>query len=354
VGAGFDTTLNLTGLTGAVTIGNVGAGTLGDDVTINASRAAGATTIGSVSGTGDVTVTAAGSTGISTIGDVTGDNVVASVGSSGVGSTIGTVTAKTSADVTYSVLDTNTKTIEASSTSTALAIKVSGGILGDTLTVTGGAVQTGITMTGDLGAGTDSVALSSTSSTAAQTISLAGLLNYDASTIIAGNGADTISGGAGADVITGGAGADTLTGVAGADVFRFNLGDSPVTAFDTITDLGSTDQIWFGATQIGMNGAVTGTTTAAAISSIGVATFTTMTTAPTTLSAAAAAVNSAIGGSYGNAAVFAFGGSTYMFIDGGSTDSADCVIKLVGVAIPTTALTVGTSGSLTGLSGLGT
>jgi len=353
VAAGFDISINASGTTGAVTIGNVGSGQAGANVTINAAKATGATTIGNVIGTGTVSVLASGSTGASTIGTVGGDVVVASVANTGAGSTIGTVTAKTSADVTYSALETNTKTIAAGAGSTALSIKVAGGILVDTLTVTGVSTQTGITMTGDLGAGTDAVSVTSTASSSAQTVSLSGLVNYDASTIITGAGADTIVGGSGADVITGGRGADTLTGGAGADVFRFNGGESGVLAFDTITDLGSTDQIWFGTAQIAMQSTTAGTTTAAAVSSLGVATFTTMTTAPATLSAAVTAVDLATADSAGKAALFAFGGSTYMFIDSGSTDTNDVVIKLTGVAIPTDALTIGSTGSLTGVYGLG-
>jgi Ca2+-binding RTX toxin-like protein len=336
-----------------VSISNVGSGQAGGNVTINASKSTGATSIGNVIGTGTVSVLASGSTGASTIGTVGGDAVVASVASTGAGSTIGTVTAKTSADVTYSALETNSKTIAAGAGSTALAIKVTGGILVDTLTVTGVSTQTGITLTGDLGAGTDSVSVTSTLSSSAQTVSLAGLLSYDASTIITGAGADTIVGGSGADVITGGTGADSLTGGAGADVFRFDGGSSGVLAFDTITDLGSTDQIWFGGAQVAMQGTVTGTTTIAAVSTLGVATFTTLTTAPATLSAAVTAVDLATADSAGKAAVFAFGGSTYMFIDSGSTDTNDVVIKLTGVAIQTSALTIGTTGSLTGVTGLG-
>jgi hypothetical protein len=78
-----------------------------------------------------------------------------------------------------------------------------------------------------------------------------------------------------------------------------------------------------------------------------------MTTAPTTLSGAATAVDLATADVAGKAVMFTFSGSTYMFIDSGSTDAADVVIKLTGIALPTSALTIGSTGSLTGVYGLG-
>jgi hypothetical protein len=355
VAKGFDINIDVSGTTGTVKFGNVGslASNAPDDISITANKATGAFTVGSVLGTGNVTVKASGSTSASTIGSVGGDVVVVDISSTGTGSDMGTVTAKTSANVTYSAIEQTNETIQAGSGSTALTIAVKTGVQADTLTITGVSSQTGITMTGDLGASTDQVNLTSNLSASAQTISLSGLLNYDASTIVSGSGADTISGGLGADVITGGRGADSLTGGGGADVFRFNGGESGATAFDTITDLGSTDQIWFGGAQVAMLGTTAGTTTAADVNSLGVANFLTMTTAPTTLSGAATAVDLATADVAGKAVMFTFSGSTYMFIDSGSTDAADVVIKLTGIALPTSALTIGSTGSLTGVYGLG-
>jgi len=314
VANGFDINVDVSGTTGTVKFGNVGllASNIPDDISINANKATGAFTVGNVLGTGNVSVKASGSTSASTVGTVGGDVVVVDISGTGAGSDMGTVTAKTSATVTYSAIEQTVETIQAGSGSTALAIAVKTGVSADTLTITGVSTQTGITMTGDLGASTDQVNLTSNLSASAQTISLSGLLNYDASVIMSGAGADTITGGLGADVITGGQGKDSLTGGGGIDVFRFNGGESGVTAFDTITDMGTTDQIWFGDAQVAMQTTVTGTTVKADVSSLGVANFLAMTTAPTTLSGAVTAVDLATNDSAGKAVMFTYSGSTYM------------------------------------------
>jgi len=370
VGLGFDINANFDGTTGTVFLGAVGGLTdnTPDDVTISAKKATGAFTVGNVKGTGNVSVTATGSTSASKVGTVTGDVVVADVSSTGAGSYIGDVTATTSATVTYSAIErTNyaatsagsSGQITGSTTSTALAVKVTSGILADEIKITGGAKQTSITVTGDLGASDDNVIVTATATTAsAQTISLAGLTSYETSTITTGAKKDTIIGGAGADTITGGLGQDTLTGGAGADVFVFNNSDSSYLAPDTITDLGATDEIWSGSGTVALSAAVTAVAgSKAKIDSYGVATFNSETTAPATLSAAATLVEASVYGastSAGKAALFAFGGDTYMFVSDGTSGLAtsDLVIKLTGVALPNAAL-VDNGTSSTGLSGLG-
>jgi Ca2+-binding RTX toxin-like protein len=68
-------------------------------------------------------------------------------------------------------------------------------------------------------------------------------VNFD-DTLTGGRGADTIDGASGDDVITGGKGADLLSGYLGADPFEYRaLIDSTHLAFDTITDLDSSDTI---------------------------------------------------------------------------------------------------------------
>jgi len=352
VATGFDINVDVSGTTGTVKFGHVGSSETPDDISINANKATGAFTVGNVLGTGNVSVKASGSTSASTVGSVGGDVVVVDISGTGTGSDMGTVTAKTSATVTYSAIEQTIETIAAGSGSTALAIAVKTGVSGDTLTITGVSTQTGITMTGDLGASTDQVNLTSNLSASAQTISLSGLLNYDASVIMSGAGADTITGGLGADIITGGTGKDSLTGGGGVDVFRFDGGSSSVTAFDTITDMGTTDQIWFGGAQVAMQTTVTGTTVKADVSSLGVANFLAMTTAPTTLSGAVTAVDLATNDVAGQAVMFTYSGSTYMFIDSGSTDTNDVVIQLTGMSLPVAALTIGSTASLTGVSGI--
>jgi Ca2+-binding RTX toxin-like protein len=367
---GFDINANFDATTGTVFLGAVGglSSNTPDDVTISAKKASGAFTVGNVKGTGDVSVIASGSTSASKVGTVTGDNVTADVSSTGAGSYIGDITATTSATVTYSAIErTNYSAnsagssgkITGSSTSTALAVKVTSGILADEIIINGGAKQTSITVTGDTGSSSDNVIVTATATTAsAQTISLAGLTGYETSTITTGAKKDTIVGGAGADTITGGAGQDTLTGGAGADVFKFDSGQSTYLAPDTITDLGTTDEIWYGTGTVALSGAVTAVAgSKAKIDGFGVATFNSETTAPATLSAAATLVEASVYGlatTAGKAALFAFGGDTYMFVSNGTSglDTNDLVIKLTGVALPNAAL-VDNGTDSTGLSGLG-
>jgi len=376
VGLGFDINANFDATTGTVFLGAVGglSSNTPDDVTISAKKATGAFTVGNVKGTGDVSVIASGSTSASKVGTVTGDNVTVDVSSTGAGSYIGDITATTSATVTYSAIErTNyaatsagsSGKITGSSTSTALAVKVTSGILADEIIINGGAKQTSITVTGDTGASSDNVIVTATATTAtSQTISLAGLTGYETSTITTGAKKDTIVGGAGADTITGGAGQDTLTGGAGADVFKFNNGDSTYLAPDTITDLGATDEIWSGTGTVALVVTSDGTDAVAAvagskakINTFGVASFNSETTAPATLSAAATLVEASVYGNSataGKAALFAFGGDTYMFVSDGTSGLAttDLVIKLTGVALPNAAL-VDNGTASTGLSGLG-
>jgi len=289
------------------------------------------------------------------------------VSSTGSGSKIGNITAKTSATVTYSAVEqTNyaalssvgsTGQITAASDSTALAVKVTAGILADAIIVTGGAAQTSITITGDLGTSTDTIAVTSNTTTAtAQTIDLSGLSNYETGTITTGSKKDTIIGGAGADTITGGAGQDTLTGNGGKDVFVFNNSQSPYSAPDTITDLQVGDEIWSGSGTVTKSATVTGTAASAAdINAYGVATFTKETTAPALMSTAAGLVAGALGSAAaGTYALFAFSGDTYMYITEGTSGLAatDLVIKLTGVSMPNAALVDNATDS-TGLSGLG-
>jgi len=363
VGLGFDINVNVDGTTGTVFLGNVGslASNSPDDVTISAKKATGAFTVGSVTGSGIVSVVATGSTSASTVGNVSGDEVTVNVGSTGAGSNVGTITAKTSATAVYSSIEQTVETILASSTSTALAVSVTTGILADTMTITGGAAQTSITVTGDLGSSTDDVQLTSNTTTAtAQTISLAGLSNYETSTITTGSKKDTIVGGVGADIIYGRGGQDTLTGNGGKDSFRFDNFESTYLAPDTITDLGSTDEVWYGGGTVALSGAVTAVAgSKAKIDAYGVATFNSETTAPATFTAAATLVEASVYGlltTAGTAALFSYGGSTYMFISDGASGLAtsDVVIMLTGVSLPNAALVDGnTATTATGLSGLG-
>jgi len=351
VGAGYDISVTATGVTGAVTLSHIGTVTEGDEVTVNASGAGGAVSIGNVTGSGDVTVDASGATGIATIGTVTGDNVTAKVAGSAATSSIGAITAKTSATLTYSAVDANTVSVTADTASTALAVSITGGVLVDAVTITGVSTQTGVTVTGDLGSGTDSLTINSSASAVAagQTVTISGLTSYNAASITTGLGTDTITGGSGVDTIVAGQGKDTITGNAGADIFVFSTGDSNYDAPDTITDLGTTDVINWGNGSTTIATGITGSASAASISS-GIATFdlTTTATSKDTLYEVVGLVDAST--SSGQTAMFSFGGSTYFFID--TNGDNDIVVLLTGVVIST--VTLNTTNNATGISGFGT
>lgn len=394
VAAGFDISANVAGVTGAVTLGAVttaknvtidatGAGAAGSSpaavgigaitatgaITVKAATK-GAVTLGNISAgeTGAVNVDFSGTSAVVRMGTFAGNTVtvnaadtIGGVGASAADDNTFGVTAKTSADIAVSSLLASTVTVGSSATSTGLAVNVTGGSMADTVTVTGNAASTSLVLTGDLALGTDSVTVNGTAYTgsATQTISLAGLSNYDASTLNGSNKKDVIIGGAGVDRIMGGAGQDTLTGGTGKDTFVINAGDSTYLTPDTITDFSSGDEIVFGsaATTWATSSAVAGSTTAAALDAYSVATFATLTTAPATLTAAATAVELAVtgagGATAGESALFSFGGNTYMLISDGTSGLAttDVVVALTGVVLPSATLTDNNSG--TGLSGFG-
>jgi len=365
-GTGYDINFTGTAVTGAISLGvgsTIGSSSV-DDVTINVAGATGGVTATAITANqvgGDVKFLAAGA-GTVTVGSFTGDNVTVDLSGTG-SSSSGTLTvgANTSASVTGSSLVANTIAVTGSSASTAMSVYAKGGILADSLTVTGGAAQTAITVTGDLGAGgvsgTDTVTVSSRG-----TINISALLNYESSTLTGTSAANTITGGTGNDVLRGGQGQDTLVGGAGSNSYRFNDSDSLVTAPDIISGFSTTDELWYdGADAVAFNGAATGTAvsgTVATINANGVVTFSG--TTPATLTAAANAVDNALGenanSTLAEMAMFQFGGLTYIYLDvtGASTTASDLVIQITGISLPTTPITdtITTSG-FTGLSGFG-
>ena len=160
------------------------------------------------------------------LGGITGNNVTLNVGDTIGGVTYlgGTnVTAKTSATVTASSLQNNAIDIVALGTSTALAVTYTGGILNDTVTVTGVTNNTSISVAGGFDIGTNTLALDGGLATAAQALTITAT-GYDIATITGGDAVDTVVGAAGADVFvvtlatdfdagesfTGGTGTDTL------------------------------------------------------------------------------------------------------------------------------------------------
>ncbi len=373
VSDGYDVTINAEGLTGKLDLAAIGDVTVGDSVTINAdgiggafdvaavvaegdviinaSGTSGAATVVSVSTSGDVTIDLSGNSGISDItGNVSGDNVSIDISESASTSSIdGTVTAITSATLVLNDLEANTETIQAGSGSKALAVAITGGIGADVITINGVSTQTGITVTGNTNASTDTISINSFLSANAQTISLAGYEDYESSVIETGAGKDTITGGSGDDRIIGRAGQDSLTGGDGADNFVFRAGDSSASAPDTITDLTSDDFITYADADVTLFTTNTaGTSTTPAISEIGVVSFASITdlTAWDTLTEKAALIDAITGTS--KAVYFEHDGSTYIFIDTNSAN--DIVVKLVGVPLPTAAAS---SSGTTGLTGIG-
>jgi Ca2+-binding RTX toxin-like protein len=166
-----------------------------------------------------------------------------------------------------------------------------------------------------------------------------------------GAGVDTVIGGGGADVIAGGGNQDRLTGGGGADAFLFAPGssgfvDAAAAAYDEITDFtAGVDRIDFGSTALSVvqrAGAVAGH---AQINAAGLATFA---AADTTLQARLVAVEAAIndGGTAaaGQAAIFASGGDTWVFISDGVDGLAtgnDVLVRLVGGTFSTATVTGG-------------
>jgi S-layer protein len=220
---------------------------------------------------------------------------------------------------------------------------------GLTLTATGSSAVTNFDASGVvantpvLAADTDTAALlsvtyTSLNNTATATTTITGGNGNDVLT--GGAAKDTLIGGAGVDTLDGGAGADTLTGGAGRDVFYFNNAtDSRFSAYDTITDLSTTDTIVYGGAAISMvSTAITGTDSTAAVSSKGLATFTTVADQTTSTLAEKVALVNEVLTTAGKAAMFAHDGNTFLFIDTDGTSSASTagiVVQLVGVALPT-------------------
>jgi hypothetical protein len=406
VGAGYNISADLNGVTGDITLGTVGNGQAGKGVNITAANAAGTFAVSTIAATGAVTVDTTGakktvsigtvttngavnitnsSTGAFTLGNVNANTkgdvniqLDGTVGAVTIGSfagksvtvdasdTIGgvtdgvnankfTVTALTAANVSVSSLQASTVNVTAAADSTALAVALTGGTLADTVTVTGVSTSTSLVLTGNLGVGTDSVTVDGTNYDGAgnQTISVAGLTSYDAATLNGSAKNDTIVGGSGVDTITGGAGQDTLTGGAGADVFIFASGDSKVASYDTITDLGTTDIIKVSGREI-VRANASSTADKAVVNSGGIADFSAL-DADTwdTLAKKVDILNDDVAIVTDEAVLFTHSGTTFLFVkENGVADADAMVIALTGVVL-SQAGTVSGNGVTTGLTGFG-
>jgi len=353
---GYSVTQTVTGVTGNVSLGAIGSNVAtGDAVTINAENVGGTLSLGAITTKGAVTIRADGTSGAVSLGAISGGALDVDVSSTIAGTTYSTFTALTGATLALSTLQDNTVAVSQKTAGTGLAVAVTGGSFRDQVTVTGNSTTKTITVTGDLStsaAGTNDTVTVDGSAGSAETITISGLTGYESSVISGGNGADIITGGAGVDRIMGGRGADTLTGGAGKDTFVINTGDSTAAAYDTIVDFLAGDEIEFGnasAYNMTVSPAVTGSTTIASISSVGVATFTGV-TAASTLVEKAAAIALATTDNVGYTVFFTHDSSTFMFIETGS-GTTEIVVKLTGVSLPTAGLVDSNTG--TGLSGFG-
>ena len=203
------TTVNFT--TGTVSNVETLTGSSGNDtVTVSAPQWAGFNTINLGSGTNVLNVVASGDISAGptpTLSNVTTGNLTGSSGNDSItlsgaqldaiiigAGTINLGAGTDTINLTSTSADLNTLGLTNASIQGVEAISAATAGSGVTITLSG---QTeGFTITGSSGA----------------------------DTITAGSGSDNISGDAGADVITGGAGADTLSGGAGIDRFVFNSG----------------------------------------------------------------------------------------------------------------------------------
>ncbi|QNM90509.1 hypothetical protein HOO34_01875 [Aliarcobacter cryaerophilus] len=306
-------------LTGAITAG--GATTNGGTVTIEASDLSGDMNIGAALVGKNVIVNAANSLG-------TVSNSGAAVEISAFSSVVynGTNLAANDADISMAT------------DSTVFTAELNGGLENDTFDlVSADTDQTSITVTGDLGMGTNAVTLTNTAvvSTEDLTVDFSGIvgagtttttINIAAATgdntIIGSDYADTIITGTASDTVTGGKGADDITITGTATVVTIANGDTGLTTAtaDVITGFTSTtDDL-----KLGTAGSATNF---AALNAAGSA---------ATVEEVLAAVNTA-GTLDGTVKyVFAFDGTTpetsgFLVIDYNADGTADGVVELVGL-----------------------
>ena len=282
VNTGQNIVLDVSGITGTATIDAINGTTVGKDVTIKAGGVIGGADFGNVTGTGTVNIDFEGTLGQVTIDDVSGSSVTITAGNTITGlqhnATAGkmVVTAKTDATLVLSNQQANgTVGITAAAGSTALVNTITGGDLGDDVTVTGVATNSSMTVSGDFGGGTDTITLDGSNSTVAagQTLNISGATNYETSTITGSAMKDTITGGTKADtivvslttegdsdVINGGDGTDILSLTGASHTFAV---DASLINVEEIL-LGNTDGITVDLTGQTEAFSITTTTTTAA------------------------------------------------------------------------------------------
>ena len=177
----------------------------------------------------------------------------------------------------------------------------------------------------------------------AQGVSITG--SAGTNTITGTASGDVITGGARADVITGGNGADRMAGGAGADTFVFAAGSSggapSSNNVDSITDFERNLDVIDHASAITFVAGGSGAAGQAIISARGIASFN---AADTTLAQRITAVEAAISATgaptttAGEAAIFEFGGDSYVFVsdNAAGVGANDVLVRLTGVTGLTT------------------
>lgn len=333
--ADSDATLTITGVTSSLTVSLTGSDVDAGKITANTATAITLNTadpsIVISANAGAINLTATSATSLT----VSGNNGIAITNNSG-------NTKITTFDASGVVSNATSATVALAATTDSVAE------LGVSFTSVNATTTASVTITG--GAGSDTL----TGAAAMDTIT-GGAGNDTLSGMV---GADVISGGAGNDIISGGAGVDTLTGGDGDDVFFFDAGASDSTAdgYDTITDLSTTDTIIvIDHTIVKTSTAVTGVSGKAAVSTLGVATFSHLTAESyDTLAEKVALVNASVT-TDDESALFAHDGNTFMFIQLNTGSEYDVVVQLTGVALPTSSsnYTASTAVSSTGLIGFG-
>jgi len=387
-GAGYDVNIDIKGVTGnstfngATALGGTTSGTSIQNLSIDGTGSGGVVTIGAaqaVGAVGNVSILAAGAKDaqIAVGGSINGATVTVDVsGTTAVSDVAATYSVGSAITLkTHALAAADTYTINTRSTSTALTANLTTGINADTIVINGQNTPTNtaaslasITVAGDLGSGVDSLTITNRAAVA-QTVNIASLANYDSSTITTGTGNDSITGGSGVDTINAGRGQNTLTGGGGADVFYFQRGESTYDVFNTITDFtaSQSDVINYGGSAVALmgSGGTAGTAytytssggVSVSVSAKSVATFTGTATLFDTLLEIAAILSETANTSNtgeGRAAFFRLASdsaASYLFISDGTTanGTGDVIIRLTGVALPSTETFVTT----TGLSGFG-
>jgi len=334
---GADITIDVSSVTGDVELaGAVTAGaatTDGGTVTIEASDLSGNLEIGTGLVGKNVIVNAANSLGI-----VDKDGAGAAVGISAFSSVVynGTNLAVNKADTSIAT------------GSTVFTAELNGGLENDTFNlISSNTTQTKITVTGDLGMGTNVVNLANTTAitTADLTVDFSGIEGSTTTTtsidvtaaigdntIIGSDFADTITTGKGSDTVTGGKGADAITitgGVGAAQTIVIANGDTGLTSAtaDEITNFTSgTDTLKLGTAGTAGNSAEAADADLGATDAIGVA----------------AALALANGGDLDGTVKYSFYGNNnigaangYLVVDYDADGTADGVIILAGLAAAT-------------------